>query len=182
MLKKMIGSFTLACTLLTSSQLLMPAKRADALIIAAFTHNHHAKHDYCLAGIICIFFIPPLGLILNSESLIDDFDKRLEFLAQTNEGNILKSELHKLANSVEVRDGVLQVRKKEYKKIRSQGMVDSKEDLLSRVKLIENDDNLDPQEKVNGQIALSRSFVKKVLDQGDYTESEKNIAYTVLCQ
>ncbi|MFK7825317.1 MAG: hypothetical protein AB8G05_14275 [Oligoflexales bacterium] len=182
MLKKMIGSFTLTCTILASSQVLMPTQRADALIIAAFSHDDHTRHDCCIAGLICLFFIPPLGLILNSGSLIDNFDEQLPFLAQTHEGMLLKSELYKIGNSVKVIDGTLQIRTKQFKKIGSEGEIISKEDLLNRVEIIDNDANTDPKEKVNGQIALSRDFVEKVLNQGDYSDSEKDIAFKALCK
>ena len=182
MFKKMIGSLTLACTIITSTQILIPAKRADALIIAAFTHNHHARHDYCLAGIICLFFIPPLGLILNADSLVADFDRQLPFLADTNEGMILKSELHQIANSLEVKKGSLRVRNKQYKKIKSEGKINSKKDLLSKVEIINHQGASAPQEEVKSSIALSRSYVESILDQGDYTESEKATAVATLCK
>lgn len=182
MLKKFIGSITLTCVLLTSSQIIVPAQRADGLIIAAFTHNHHARHDYCLAGLICLFFIPPLGLILNSETLVDDFDKQLPFLAQTNEGMKLKSELHTIANCVEIKKGKISVKTKQYKKIKGDGKFNSKDDILSKVNIISMNDGKDSPEQAKAQIALSRDFVEQVLNEGDYTNEERELALKTLCQ
>lgn len=70
------------------------AAPAKALIIAAATHDPISRENLCCAGICFLFLLPPVGIILGQNDDVDsDFDTKLPFLSQTDEGRLLKKKI-----------------------------------------------------------------------------------------
>ena len=78
-------------------QSLVHGSQANALIVAACTHDPIARENLCCAGICCLFLLFPVGVALDKESINEDFDKKLGFLSQTAEGDELKDLIAKKA-------------------------------------------------------------------------------------
>lgn len=83
--------------LLLVGHIISMSSRADALIFAHWEDNEVRKNRLVIAGIIFLFVAFPIGLLLDKESLNEDFDKKLPFLADTDEGIELKKLLAKNA-------------------------------------------------------------------------------------
>lgn len=180
MFKKIISKILVFGIITTGISGALPTPKADALILAAIEHHPHQSEKLCICGFLCLFIVPPVGIILDIKSLVKDFDRQLPFLANNLEGMLLKSEITKLARVVKLdKKNRLKINKKELDKVNKEnpGKFIGKEEIKLKVKIISHEDG-----KSKGGIVLEQSLVENILKNGDYTQEETDRAIAVLCE
>ena len=152
---------------LASAVFFTAAQQANGLVVGAVEENK----NLFFAGLALTFIIPPLGIVLNGDSAVQDVYKKLPWLKGTHEGR----QIQELIGD-EIQSSVTQVERKT-KKHTDQ---DQRQKVAEQVMSAQQHINIDKKKK-RFTLQLSEQKVRQILEDKDYEDAQVEQAVQQLC-
>lgn len=180
-LKKIV--FSLGALL--AAQAIVPSHNANAIIVSIFEEDPQLSDRCCCAGMITLFFCPPLGIALSADEISSKFGNQLEFLKNTAEGQELEKLLLDTASSVVIKGNEIEIKEDQFRNLQEAGyIVPDKALFLKSFTLIHivNRSFFHRTKLSKVEVYLATDMVKTILAKGDYSDEQIAQAVDVLCR